>query len=393
LSVISSPRILEGVTILELTQRYPPAIGGVERHVEQLARGLASAGARVEVATTDLLRDRPFARAGPYPADEPTGVRRHRVLRAMPAPRGLGIAAPGMFADVLRARVDVLHAHAFGYFPTWAGRAAHALRRIPLVVTPHSDPGADTSRSRLYARAVARGSLRGADRIVALTGREADWLATLGVPQEAIRIIPNGIDLEEFANLPPRPSEPRPPVVLFVGRLDRRQKGLDTLIEAFGRVPPRLNASLRLVGEDWGGLPPLLLRAKRLGLEDRVKATGPLPRGEVLGELASADVLVVPSRFEPFGIVLLEAMAARLPIVATRVGGIPEVVTDRESALLVAANDPAELASALEAVLTDPPLAARLAAEGRRRVERFSWPRLLPDYVALFHELLREVRT
>jgi glycosyltransferase involved in cell wall biosynthesis len=386
------PPTLSGVAILELTQRYPPAIGGVERHVERLARGLASAGARVEVSTTDLLRDRPFARIRLDSEDGPVAVRRHRVLRAIPAPQGLGLAAPGMFADALRAEADFVHAHAFGYFPTWVGRAVRSLRGIPLVITPHSDPGRDNSLSRLYARAVAHGSLQGADRIVALTQREADWLTGLDVPRERIRVIPNGIDLEEFADLPPRPIGSATPVVLFVGRLHARQKGLEPLIEAFALLPRTLNARLRLVGEDWGGLDPLLDRARELGVVNRVVATGPLPRADLLGELASADLLVVPSLFEPFGIVLLEAMAAGLPIVATRVGGIPEVVVDRQTALLVRPGASAELAAAMEAVLTDPSLAQNLGTEGRRRVTRFAWPRLLPMYVALFRELADERR-
>jgi glycosyltransferase involved in cell wall biosynthesis len=389
-SASPAPLALAGVSILELTQRYPPAIGGVERHVEQLARGLVEGGARVEVVTTDLLRDHPFARGRPELEAGPVVVRRHRVLRTIPAPQGLGLAAPGMFADALSARVNVVHAHAFGFFPTWVGRAVRSLRGLPLVVTPHSDPGSDSPFSRLYARAVARGTLRGADRIVALTRREADWMAELGVPRERIRVIPNGIDLGEFVGIPPRTDRSRPPVVLFVGRLDARRKGLESLIEAFANLPRGLNARLRLVGDDWGGLGPLLARGEALGVADRVVATGPLPRSEVLHELASADLLVVPSLYEPFGIVLLEAMASGLPIVATRVGGIPEVVTDGESALLVSPRAPGELAAAIESILTDPGLARRLGAEGRRRVVRFSWPRLMPEYVALFRELFDE---
>jgi len=392
LSAPPGPPTLAGIAILELTQRYPPAIGGVERHVERLAGGLASAGARVEVATTDLLRDHPFARGRPDSETGPVAVRRHPVLRAFPAPQGLGLAAPGMFADALRTRADIVHAHAFGYFPTWAGRAVRSLRGIPFVVTPHSDPGRDSPLSRLYARAVARGSLRGADRIVALTEREADWLSGLDVPRERIRVIPNGIDLEEFKDLPRRPIGAETPVVLFVGRLYARQKGLEPLIEAFALLPRARNARIRLVGEDWGGRGPLLARARELGGADRVVATGPLPRADLLREFASADLLVLPSLFEPFGIVLLEAMASGLPIVATRAGGIPEVVLDRKTALLVRPGDSAELAGAIETVLADRLLAQNLGAEGRRWVTRFSWHRLLPMYEAMFRELADERR-
>jgi glycogen synthase len=386
-STASAPR-LDGVRILELTQRYPPALGGVERHVERLAHELALAGARVEVVTTDLRRDRPFTREIFDPSLGPVQVRRHRAVRWLRDRRGLTIAAPGMLADALRARVDIVHAHAFGYFPTWVGRITRSLRNIPLVVTPHSDRGEGTDRSHLYGAAVARATLRKAERTIALTRLEAAWLESLGVKAERIRVIPNGIDLTEFAALPPRRSHSGGPRVLYVGRLQPEQKGLETLVEAFAQLPRALDAQLRFVGEDWGGLARIVQVAHDRDVTDRVSTTGPVSRPELLAEYSSSDLFVLPSRFEPFGIVLLEAMAAGLPVVATRVGGIPEVVDESRTALLVSPGDALSLADAIRRVLTDPALAARLGATGRQHVERFSWPRLVPEYLQTFSEMI-----
>jgi glycosyltransferase involved in cell wall biosynthesis len=377
------------VKILELTQRYPPAIGGVERHVERLTQELTRAGHRVEVVTTDLGRDRPFARVRIRPPETSIPVRRHIALPLLPAPHGLGIVAPGMFLDALSTEADAVHAHAFGYPPTWAGLLRHRLQRTPLVITAHSDTGTGGWASRVYARSLTRATLRPADRVVALTELERGRLQSLGVDPERLAVIPNGIDLAEFPTARAAASHDRPFVFLYIGRLYPEQKGLATLIEAFASLPRQPGAQLRLVGEDWGGLSIVRDLARTRGVGDSVVTTGTLSRSELLRELARADVLVLPSRFEPFGIVLLEAMAAGLPIVASRVGGIPEIVLDGETGLLVPPDRPAALATALQQLRNDPALGRQLGAAGRRRVEQFSWERIAPKFLALFEELRR----
>lgn len=373
--------------ILEVTQRYPPALGGVEILVETLAYELTAQGHSVEVVTTDLARDRPFARLDRISSADAIPVRRHRAVRWFPAPHGLGIAAPGMGLDVLSSRVDVIHAHAFGMAPTWFGAMARRLRPIPLVIEAHADAGRGTSGSTTYAKLVTRMTLNAADRVVAHTQRESDLLASWGVERNRLARIPNGIDLGEFSALPPR-NPTRPGVtVTFVGRLYPEQKGLIPLLRAVALVPPAVDLHLRLIGEDWGGLAVLNRLGRELGISERVVATGPLARGDVLREYASADIFVLPSLFEPFGIVLLEAMAAGLPIVASRVGGIPEVVREGENAILVPPNDSSALAAALTLLATDGSLRVRLGRHGRDWVQQYSWSRVVPQWVALFEGL------
>ncbi|HEV2165666.1 MAG TPA: glycosyltransferase family 4 protein [Thermoplasmata archaeon] len=375
--------------ILELTQRFPPALGGVEQHVAHLAEQLRRANWTVEVATTDLARDRPFARLDPSHSPAPFPVRRHRAIPLLPAPHGLGTFAPGQLLDALSSRADVLHAHAFGYFPTWAGTLARRLGTAKLAITAHSDEGSGTPGSWRYARLVTLGTLRQADRVVAQSEIESDRLRELGVDPGRIERIPTPIDLGEFRLLPPRaPKGPRA-VVLYVGRLYLAQKGLDVLLRAVARLPSELRPDLRLVGEDWGGLDRLVALARHLGLEDRVRLLGGLPRAQVLREYGAADLFVLPSRFDSFPVVLLEAMAAGLPILATRVGGVPEVVSDGSNGLLVPAGDPVRLADAMEALLRDGPLCRRFGEAGRAAVPAYSWERLAPRYVAMFTELAR----
>ncbi len=375
--------------VLEVTQRYPPALGGVEIHVAAIAQGLRDRGHTVQISTTDLGRDRPFRRVGPSLPVTAWPVHRSRAIEVLPAPHGLGIVAPGMLVEVLQSRPDVVHAHAFGMAPTWFASLRRRLTDTPLVLEPHLDAGRGTPGWWTYARLVSHLSVRPADVVVAQTRAEAALLAALGVRPNRIRRIPDGIALGEFEDRPQLAAPRESPTVLFVGRLYPAQKGLDPLIRAFARVPPSLHAQLRLVGEDWGGASVVAALARSLGIADRVTMTGPLDRPALLAEYGRADVFVLPSLFEPYGIVLMEAMAAGLPIVASRVGGIPEVVLEGENALLCPPGDTAALAVALERLLREPELRVRFGRRGRDHVRQFSWETVLPQWVDLFESLGR----
>lgn len=374
--------------ILEVTHRYPPALGGVEGHIAAIAAGLEARGHSVDIVTTDVDRDRPFRRIGPERPPDPRPVRRHRAIRWFPAPHGLGVAAPGMAVDLLRHRADVVHAHAFGMAPTWFAAARRRRDPTPLVVETHADAGRGTDGWRVYARFVARATLAPADRVVVQTGLERALMVSLGVPPGKIETIPDGVDLSEFPfGGAPRPARDGPPVALFVGRLDLRQKGLLPLVRAVAALPSSARPSLHLAGADWGGAAAVRRLADALGIADRIEILGALPRSRLLDEYRHADLFVLPSSFEPFGIVLLEAMAAGLPVVASRVGGIPEVVEEGVTALLCPSDDPPALAAALGALTADEPLRRRLGAAGRRRAARFSWEAVIPSWIRLFEEV------
>ena len=376
--------------VVQLTQRFPPAIGGVESHVYHLAMGLTKADVSTEVFTTDLQRDTPFRRLNGDSLLLPFPVRRFRATRLADVPHGLGIVAPSMALAALHATPDVFHAHSYGYFPTFAGGFAEFMRGIPLVVTPHSDPGGATTSKRLFDRVVPPLTIRRASRVIALTSVEAENLVRLGVPSDRIRIIPNGVDLKEFAGLPPRRPNGDTTELLFVGRCYPRQKGLEYLVKALPFLRSRESIRLTIVGEDWGGVAMLQSLARALGVERQIAFRGALPRDEVIQAYASADIFVLPSLFEPFGIVLLEAMAAGLPVVASAVGGIVDVVADGKTGLLIPPGKPLALAAGLEQLISDSSLRARMAEEARRRVFGYSWDLIVPRIVEVYREAIAE---
>jgi glycosyltransferase involved in cell wall biosynthesis len=262
-------------------------------------------------------------------------------------------------------------------------------RRRPLVLTVHCSlrhtlrpTGARGLVLASVGAALESVGERRADAVIVLTRRLADRLLAAGLDPGRVHVIPSGVDLGRFAGPRPDPAPDLPrPRVLFVGRL-AAQKGVATLLEAVGLL--RSRAAVVLVGD--GPLRPALERqADRLG-PGRVRFQGFVPHAEVPAWLAAADVLVLPSVYEELGSVLLEAMAAGLPVVASAVGGIPDALA--AAGRLVPPCDPAALAAAVDELLDDPVLAAELGDAARRRAAAFSWDVLAGRVLEVYREVV-----
>jgi glycosyltransferase involved in cell wall biosynthesis len=198
------------------------------------------------------------------------------------------------------------------------------------------------------------------------------------VPQEQIAIVPNAIDVEQFRVT--RTRGDGPPVVGFIGRLDPVKRLPDLL-----RAVQELNGRVRLsVFGEGSERPRIVSEISRLNIKDYVTLHGAVARPqEALGQI---DLLVLPSMAEGFGLVLIEAMAAGVPVVATNVAGIRDVVVNGQTGILVPPGDPDELAVAIEKVLSNSTLRHRLVAQASKDVrERFTWDAVLPQYRALLN--------
>ena len=358
-----------------------------------LAEGLVRAGVDVQVLTTDLMRDTPFTRFATTPPHCDFPVARVRAWKFLDAPHGLGIVAPAMFRRTMASGADVVHAHGYGYFPTFAASFGTALDGAALVVTPHSDAGRPTWAKRLFDGLVPSLTLKRAHRVISVSQHEAYHLRRLGVRADKIRVVPNGVNLSEFAGL----AEARRPADsvtgLFVGRIDPDQKGLVTLVRSIALLPHAVPIQIRLVGEDWGGTVLLKALAERLGISNRIVFVGKLERRALISEYAKADFLVLPSLFEPFGIVLLEAMAAGLPVIASNVGGIPEVVADGDSGVLVEPGNPGALADAILRLCQDERRRREMGRDGKVRASRYAWESVTPQIHAVYQQALEERRS
>jgi glycosyltransferase involved in cell wall biosynthesis len=337
--------------------------GGAERVTVSFVRSLSAMGMRVSVCTVTSRHD--GALAGELTA---AGVVRHDLgARRLADPR-----APLRLARLLEeGQVNLIHAH--GQDASILAAAIRPFSRARLVVTRHvlEEPAAD-ARQRLRAR-LACASIRSADTAVAVSSAAAERLAALArLPREAIEVIPNGIDLERFdrsdegevrrrarQSLGIEPDQP----VLLVPAVLRAGKGHEVLLDAVPLLRARVPSMRVLIAG--GGELEAELRARAAPLGEAVRFLG--PRDDMSELLAACDVVALPSLAEALPTALMEAAAAGRPAVATRVGGVPEVVEHARTGLLVPAHDARALGEAIATLLTNVSYANECGVAARRR--------------------------
>jgi phosphatidylinositol alpha-mannosyltransferase len=349
--------------------------GGVQVHVRTLASALEDRG-------HDVLVVAPSRTSSTAPP--PVRI----VGRAVGIPWG-GTVAPLCFSRRSFRKIrrltevfepDVVHVHE-PLTPSTSMLATFAAT-APVVATFHAF--AERSRLMELAAPVLRTVHRRIAASVAVSEAAAGFLAR-AVPGD-VEIVPNGIAVERFAR-PRSPARGMPEgrIVLWTHRLDP-QKGFPIAIRAFDRLATELDDVHLVVAGDGrdrdalGLLPP--------ALRGRVVMLGAVPNDDLPAYHACADVFVAPATdMESFGIVLVEAMAAGVPVVASDIPGYREVVRDGVDGLLVPARDPNALAAALRRVLVEPELAASLARAGRERAREYSWDAIAPRLEAIYERV------
>lgn len=289
--------------------------------------------------------------------------------------------------------VDLIHTHS--YRPNLHGRlAALPLRETGMRIVAHYHSAHDDKRNREGTLTLERSLTAVTDRVIACSRAAGDHVADLlGVPPERLTVVPNAVDTERFAAADRVAARAAfgiadgRPVVALVGRIDPH-KGQDDYVRAAPLVrAAHPDALLLLVGstakDEVAG--PIRELIADEGVEDVVQFTGYVD--DMPGLYAAIDLLAAPSRTEGFGLMLVEAMAAGVPIVASAVDAIPEVVGDGP-ALLLPPNDPATLATAINRVLGDRDAATAMAAAGRERACMFSWERSAATLAGVYDEVL-----
>ncbi len=375
-----------------LPSAYAPAVGGVEVLTARLAHHLAARGHAVEVWTGRSKGDSlPL-----HEIIEGTRVRRFVFTLPRAAPRSV-LEFPAAAVATLRQlsaaarqfKPDVLHVQCF------SGNGAYAtvLSRqtgIPLVVSLQGETVMDDQDiydHSVVLRTCLRAGLRQAE---AVTGCSAftlkDAQARFRLNMRKAQVVFNGVDLAGSQPVPV--ALPFDRYVLGLGRLVRK-KGFDLLIAAFSKVA-RAHSSVGLVIAGEGAERDSLRRQTlQLDLGERVHFTGLLGRSEVAAVMQNAEVFVMPSRVEPFGIVALEGWRAGVPVVVTSQGGAPEFVEHRVSGLVIDPLNLAQLASALDSLLASPVLRTSLSKAARKELARFSWIRLTESYETIYQQLNR----
>jgi len=384
--------------VFMLTWEFPPRIvGGVSRHCFGLAQALAQGGQEVYIITLE------FPGAPAY--EDIGGVKVYRAAVELGHPNFLTwVLLFNHFMEKLAAQLcrkvkpDVIHAHDWLVSPSAISLKQYV--NTPLILTVHST---EVGRAQ---------GLHGPDSFT-IDGFE--WWATyeahrvivtseamknevsdhFKLPKNKIETIPNAVDLKTFEISVDRQSvrrkyvAPNEKMVLFTGRLTP-QKGVEYLVHAVPLILQRdPEAKIVVVGEGWlrDGLENLV---RSIGCQNKVLFTGFLPERDLEEIMVSADVLVMPSVYEPFGIVALEGMAAGVPVVASRTGGLAEVINHGQTGILVYPRNPESIAWGINQVLSDQSYAQQLIKNAKDKLRNvYSWDAVAEKTIMLYEEVVK----
>lgn len=381
--------------VVQVSLRFD-APGGVETTVREVTGRLRRAGVDVRVFASDLYDEAAWERRAVWsPAVDGVPVRRFPVYRRL-LPALTMPLMDGLVGALRDERADVVHAHSHRYGHVLQSAAVAEATGVPLIVSTHyhpadrREPGWKRGLLRLQDVGFGLTAYREARTLIAETELEAGLLREFA-PADRIRVVPPGIDLEAWRrseSTDPSPAELPSSYILYAGRV-ASNKGLPHLLDAYARLRRTARPDLVLMGRDWGERSVLEARARDLGVSESVRFLGAIDDPARWRSIfRHASVFVLPSEWEAFGLVLLEAMAARCPIVASSVGGIPEVLQGGAAGVLVPYGDAQRLSDGIQQILDDQALAGRLVAGGTRRVDGLSWTRCVEEHLQIYRDAL-----
>jgi glycogen(starch) synthase len=387
-------------TCLILSWEYPPIVeGGLARHVRKLSEAMVAQGVEVHVLT------RGDERMDAY--EDRHGVHVHRV-REPRRPRDLGefvTWVEHMNADMLAAgvelgdRIDFDLVHGHDWLVAVAGDHLANRFRCPLVTTIHATEygrhqGWVESHPQSYIHGVEGWMANRADHVITCSHYMRGHVADIyGLEEKRVSVIPNGIDpmdlqpVDDLDTLRSRFAAPHERLLLLVGRLVY-EKGFQLALEALPGLIERVGNVRFLVAGSGTHEAELRQQASALGLDEHGTFLGWIGDDVLHSLYRISDLCVVPSIYEPFGLVALEAMASGCPCIVADTGGLREVVPNDDVGLRFRSRDPASLAQMVERVLTDDRLRERLVAEASEHVLSFDWGEIGGQTAALYSELL-----
>ena len=281
---------------------------------------------------------------------------------------------------------DIVHVHDARSFQGICTYLWGKMKFVPYVFQPHGsflsllrEPYGLRMLKLLLDKLVSGKILKNSSKIITLSRVEAEQYRRMGVPEEKIAIIPNGIDLSEYANLPPKGTFKRKfgipedkKVILYLGRI-HRSKGVDLLIKAYAYLIEKVgnkDAVLVIAGPDDGYLNDAKALAYSLRVSDSVMFVGPLYGKDKLAAYVDSDIYVLPSRYEIWGLTILEAYACGKPVIASNVGGPKDLVLDNETGLLFETGNFRELAERIMHLLNDENKCVEMGKKARKLVEQ-----------------------
>ena len=390
--------------------------GGQNVYVRQVGEALARQGWQVDMFTrrsdvkqAKIVEHSPNCRTIRLTAGPEDFVARQKIFCYLPE----FVAAFLDFQHQQKTIYPIIHTNY--WLSAWVGMEIKKLQKVQHLHTYHS-LGAVKYRSIDAIPLIAKTRLRvekqcleTADLIIATSPQEKEHMRSLVSTKGNIQVIPCGTNIDCFGSIDRNTGRskigiaPEEKLVMYAGRFDRR-KGIETLVRAVARDEVKRHANLKLMivggstpgkkdGQERERIGDLV---KELGIEDITLFTGRVQHEALAAYYAAADICVVPSHYEPFGLVAIEAMASRTPVVASKVGGLKFSVADEVTGLLVPPQDEAAFAQAIDSILSNPQWQQQLANNARERVEaKFSWDGVANQldnlYMAALNKLYAEM--
>jgi glycosyltransferase involved in cell wall biosynthesis len=390
--------------ILHVISTFPPAyaFGGPPKVAFDVCKELAKRGHYVEVYTTNAYdQKRNFK-----PLDKQIVVCNIKVTYFSNFPKIKNLyVAPEMIVKLWKTLedFDIVHVH-FGrqLYDAFFGLGGKKIC-TPYVLQAHGalpHIGRMKRTKIVYDKLFGWRTIRNASKVIALNCVEAEQYKAIGVPEEKIAIIPNGINLSEYAELPPKGSFKRKfnipedrKIILYLGRI-HKIKGIDVLVKAYVHLKNEMNvndAVLVVAGPDDGFLNEVKSLAYNLGIADSVLFTGPLYGRDKLEAFVDSEVYVLPSRYETFPMTVLEAYACGKPIIASKVGGLIDLVKDGETGLLFEPRNVEQLAESIFRLLNDNYAAKEMGLKGENFVkENFTIEKVVGKFEEVYKEIVKE---
>jgi glycogen(starch) synthase len=391
------------LNVMMLTWEFPPrVIGGISPHVYFLSKSLAKNGVKVYVVTCDfpgapaheVIDDVEVYRVDSYRNPSPDFATWVYLMNVNMQREAAALVSS------LAGKIDVFHAH--DWLVANAGIGLKHVFRKPLLVTMHSTEigrreGAHTATERMIHETEAWLTYE-AWRVICCSEymvSQVKW--AFGLPTDKLAMVPNGVNTHVYEHVEQqdlrlfrsRFALPEEKLVLFVGRLVY-EKGVHVLINAIPKILTKVDAKFVVVGS--GYMKEQLSNiVKSMGLEQKVLFTGFLDEETLLKLQKCADVSVVPSLFEPFGIVALEAMAAKSPVVVSDTGGLSEIVEHDVTGVKVYPNNPDSLAWGITKILLDENYRNRIRENAYRKVqEKYDWDKIAQQTKRIYEGVLGE---
>lgn len=362
--------------ILQVSPFYHPHIGGIEKHVWELSNKLVKAGHKVTVYTSNVPKSEKH--------EINNGVEIYRFKSFFSLLNNHFV--PGYFFKLIGDNsFDVIHMHGALHFSSNITAFSKIFKRCPIVLTTHGATINYQERKGvteiLYYKTIGKWTLNSADRIITPSLKEVDLLESLGTNRDKIVVIPHGVNLsqinltrdtEKFKNLY-RVNDKN--IILFVGGLIPR-KGINYLIDAVKYV--KSDSVLLIVGGELQGHPDvkkaLEQQVKELGLEKRVLFLGKVTEQELEHAYLAADLFVLPSLSEVFGLVILEAMSYGKCVIASNVLGPSVIIQNNKNGILFEAGNSLELAKKIDYLLVNEGFRKKIGAAARKEIEKkYTW--------------------